>query len=1020
MVQRIRAGRQHTEGRPSSRFRRLATLLIAGLTGAGGTLVSAPPAAAEAVAGGGFSVNAGTATASFTAHGSGGAVASGHLGTSTVAPETSTITLGAAVTRINWDTLDLAPEDTLNFVFGTPADVVLLEVNGPSVATVAGQLNGYLGTVGGTRGGNVWISAPGGVAFASTAQVDVGGLLATSGLINGADFFGGDERFTVNDAHTSAAIQVAGGARITGHGSVVALVAQSVITASGAQVGGEPLASDSPEVLYGSAADYTVSFDSSAGAPSLLAFTVPHGDGASTGAGLQLFGTTTAEDVFLASTSATPLSAALAGPVNVNGVPASGDGDLVLAAGTGFARTTPAGRMLPVPVVNGPARDLTLAGLPLPPGDIGAFASGNLTNQGAVTSGDGDALLAALGHLTLGPTSTIDGRTVALSTGGDFVNDGGTAAIDDAVNWVVYAAHPDDIVTGGLDSGHTALWASDLYSSPPDVVTTDRYVFAFQPTVTVTADSHNKVFDDHETTTLTWRTNDYAHPGVPGLFEADTAPVWSGTPTLTSPGSGPTAREGTYPVTMTRGGLTSPLRYGFTLVDGSITVDDDSPPAIGVAVSGPAGSNGWYTGDVAVDWTITEEGSDLTAVDGCTDLVMSTDQVASVTCAAASGGGPATRTVEVKRDAAAPTLTIGGSVSGQPYASGTWTNGDVDVVFTCAAGVSGVDTMPTNDTATTTTSYTETCTDRAGNTSDPATFQVNIDRTPPRIDTITASTSAGGYTAGSWTNVPVTVSWTCADTGGSGISSAPTSEQRTTTGSVTPRCSDNAGNVTEGAPFQVNIDTVAPVLAGVPADRTVATTGTSAVVTWTNPTATDNENTASPVVCGPLSGSVFPVGTTEVTCQSTDAAGNTGSASFTVTVVRQVLGATFDRPVDGPVMNVAKLGRVIPVKASLTVDGAAVVGSSTVPVYLQTSRISCTFTGSEDTVESYAAGGSNSGNLFRWDAGAARWIYNLDTSSLGRGAGSCYRISVFYGGTVVNGNATGGAPAGSFFLQTKK
>jgi hypothetical protein len=34
----------------------------------------------------------------------------------------------------------------------------------------------------------------------------------------------------------------------------------------------------------------------------------------------------------------------------------------------------------------------------------------------------------------------------------------------------------------------------------------------------------------------------------------------------------------------------------------------------------------------------------------------------------------------------------------------------------------------------------------------------------------------------------------------------------------------------------------------------------------------------------PASGSTFPVGVTTVTCTATDAAGNTGSASFTVTV----------------------------------------------------------------------------------------------------------------------------------------
>jgi hypothetical protein len=56
----------------------------------------------------------------------------------------------------------------------------------------------------------------------------------------------------------------------------------------------------------------------------------------------------------------------------------------------------------------------------------------------------------------------------------------------------------------------------------------------------------------------------------------------------------------------------------------------------------------------------------------------------------------------------------------------------------------------------------------------------------------------------------------------------------------------------------------------------------SAVVTWTA-TSTDNCSLQS-LECSPPSGSVFPKGTTTVTCTATDAAGNTASCTFTVTV----------------------------------------------------------------------------------------------------------------------------------------
>jgi hypothetical protein len=310
------------------------------------------------------------------------------------------------------------------------------------------------------------------------------------------------------------------------------------------------------------------------------------------------------------------------------------------------------------------------------------------------------------------------------------------------------------------------------------------------------------------------------------------------------------------------------------------------------------------------------------------------------------------------------------------------------------------------------------CQDNAGNSTPTEPVQVLIDGTAPAIGGLELTTADGQpYTSGDWTTQDVVLSWTCTDApGGSGAVPTSDSVLAETTGTLRAVCTDVAGNDVTGEAFQANIDTEAPVLAGVPGNRS-ATKGT---VSWPAPTATDDQDSSVEVTCDPASGSSFPVGVTTVTCTATDHAGNASSASFTVTVVQQVLGVTFDKPVDGPVMNVAKLGRVIPVKAILSRDGAPISGPSSEPVHLQASRIACTFTGTEDAVETYAAGSSSTGNLFRWDAGAGRWTYNLDTSSLGAKAGSCYRISVFYGGTVVDGRATGGVSAGSFFVQTKK
>jgi len=82
-----------------------------------------------------------------------------------------------------------------------------------------------------------------------------------------------------------------------------------------------------------------------------------------------------------------------------------------------------------------------------------------------------------------------------------------------------------------------------------------------------------------------------------------------------------------------------------------------------------------------------------------------------------------------------------------------------------------------------------------------------------------------------------------------------------------------------------NADTIAPVISNVPANITTHTsTAAGAVVTYTLPTVTDNEDPNPTIACDHPSGSTFTIGETLVTCTATDASGNTSTATFTVTV----------------------------------------------------------------------------------------------------------------------------------------
>jgi hypothetical protein len=94
---------------------------------------------------------------------------------------------------------------------------------------------------------------------------------------------------------------------------------------------------------------------------------------------------------------------------------------------------------------------------------------------------------------------------------------------------------------------------------------------------------------------------------------------------------------------------------------------------------------------------------------------------------------------------------------------------------------------------------------------------------------------------------------------------------------------DSSGNFASGS-FPVNVGDKVPPVILVPLPITAeATSPAGAAVTY-SVVAIDNFDGPVPVVCTPASGSTFALGTTTVNCSAHDAAGNVGSASFTVTV----------------------------------------------------------------------------------------------------------------------------------------
>jgi hypothetical protein len=183
---------------------------------------------------------------------------------------------------------------------------------------------------------------------------------------------------------------------------------------------------------------------------------------------------------------------------------------------------------------------------------------------------------------------------------------------------------------------------------------------------------------------------------------------------------------------------------------GAFELVDSTPPVITPNVSGTLGGNGWYTSDVQVSWTVSDDESAITSTNGCDATSINSDTTGTtLSCEATSYGGTKSVSVTIKRDATAPTASA--STSGTPGNNG-WYVSDVTVSFSGSDALSGIascdaDVILSSDGAGQSTSGV--CTDNAGNVSATATASgINIDKTAPVVS-VTGVSDGATYTLGS-------------------------------------------------------------------------------------------------------------------------------------------------------------------------------------------------------------------------------------------------------------------------------
>ena len=357
-----------------------------------------------------------------------------------------------------------------------------------------------------------------------------------------------------------------------------------------------------------------------------------------------------------------------------------------------------------------------------------------------------------------------------------------------------------------------------------------------------------------------------------GDFKLQISVVDVSPPTITAPPA----------VNVTTGaGATSCSTFVSDATLGSATATDDAPGTVSVTRTGVPDGNSFPKGITTITYTATDAAGNTASA---TQTVTVVDDTPPVITAPAD--------VSVSTDPGLATALVSDAVLGAASAADNCPG-----LTLSRGGVPSGNLFPAG-----TTTITYTATDASGNTAS-ATQSVTVADTerpsitaPPPISMTTDSGSCGAFVpdailgaASATDNSPGLI------VSRSGVPVGNVFPKGTTT--ITYTATDAAGN-TSSASQSVTIVDAEPPSITVPANVSVSTdpglaTAFVSDAALGNPSAADNCPGLTVSRTGIPSGNLFPAGTTTITYTATDAAGNTASATQTVTVILP-LPATFD------------------------------------------------------------------------------------------------------------------------------
>jgi microsomal dipeptidase-like Zn-dependent dipeptidase len=355
------------------------------------------------------------------------------------------------------------------------------------------------------------------------------------------------------------------------------------------------------------------------------------------------------------------------------------------------------------------------------------------------------------------------------------------------------------------------------------------------------------------------------------------------------PVCGPTASGATVPVgTVTVTCTATDAAHNASQKSFTITVRDTGKPI--VTTQGDIVTEATGPGGAVVVFTVSANDPQIGPVTPtCVPASGSTFGLGTktVTCTAmnnAGNQGSATFNVRVN-DTTAPSLTVPAD-----FAIDQASPGGVSLTYTASAtdlvsGAIAPSCSPASGSTITVGQKTVTCTATdSANNSVTKSFMVTVrDKDKPVVTTpanITAEATAPGgavvtFTASASDPESGPLTATCVPASGSTFGIG--------TNVVTCTAIDGAGNPGSSS-FNVTVRDTTPPSVTVPSDIVVEATGPSGAMVSFSASASDTVSGSLTPACSKTPGSTFAVGVTKVTCTAKDAAQNSASASFNVTV----------------------------------------------------------------------------------------------------------------------------------------